>query len=113
MQTSHIHRSEQVLKAAQHLCDVHGLDMWGGDSRRGSDLLQLSFWGERQTVLKIPFLLLEYLNNEDVEILRSGRRGHEYLLVLAVTERIWLHEMQKPERRGKLKRRLSATWAGF
>ena len=82
MQTTKNHHADQVLKAAQHLCETKGISMWGSSSRRGSDLLQLSFWGDRQAVLKVPFLLLEYLNYQDIEILRSGRRGQDYLLVL-------------------------------
>ena len=113
MRTSKNHHAEQVLKAAEHLCKTKGISMWGSESRRGSDLLQLSFWGDRQEVLKIPFALLDYLNYKDIEILRSGRRGQDYLLVLAITEQIWQHEMQEPERRKKLVRRLHPTLAGI
>lgn len=112
MRASRTHRVEQILKIVQHLCDTHNLHMYTTESRRGTDVLRLSIWGERQDVLKVPFSMLEYLFDEDIEIMQSGRRGQDYLLLLVITERLFAQEVHLPERRKKLHGRLEEAFAG-
>lgn len=113
MQSTRFHRVEQILKVSQHLCEVHSLKMYAAESRRKTDIVRLSVWGERQDVLRIPFRMLEYLPDEDIEIVQSGRRGQSYLLLLVVTERLISQKVQMPERRAKLRGRLQNALTGF
>ena len=112
MQTTRIHRVEQVLKVSQHLCEVYSIKMYATESRRHSDVITLSLWGERQDVLKLPFKLLEYLPDEDIELLQSGRRGSDYLLLLVITERLIGQSIHMPERRAKLRGKFERSLLG-
>jgi hypothetical protein len=112
MQTSRIHRVEHVLKIIQHLCELHNIKMYATESRRKTDVITLSLWGERQSVLKLPFKLLEYLPDEDIELLQSGRRGPDYLLIMVITERLISQSSQLPERRAKLRSKFQQSLLG-
>lgn len=107
MRASSNHRAEQVSKVIHYLCSRYHLYSYVSEARRSTDIIRLSIWGERQNVLKLPFRLLEYLPDEDIEILQSGRRGGHYLLLLVITERLIAQSVTENERRAKLHGRLA------
>ncbi|HHO56488.1 MAG TPA: hypothetical protein ENK21_08860 [Trueperaceae bacterium] len=96
---------KQVVKVANHLAQKHRVNMYSADSKRATDIMFLSIWGERSAVLKIPFAMLEHLQYVDIEFVQTGRRGGEYLLLLVITQKIIKQPLRTPERRVKLQNR--------
>ena len=96
---------KQVVKVANHLAQKYRLNMSSADSKRETDIMFLSIWGERSAVLKVPFDMLEHLQNVDIEFVQSGRRGTDYLLLLVITRKIINQPIRNPERRAKLQGR--------
>ncbi len=95
----------QVVRVANYLAEKYRLNMSSADSKRETDIMFLSIWGERSTVLKVPFDMLEHLRDVDIEFVQSGRRGGDYLLLLVITRKIINQPIRNPERRAKLQGR--------
>jgi len=95
----------QVVKVANHLAKKYRVNMYSADSKRETDIMFLSIWGERSAVLKIPFDMLEHLQYVDIEFVQTGRRGGDYLLLLVITKKIIEQPLRTPERRAKLQNR--------
>jgi hypothetical protein len=76
--------------------------------RRASDVALLHLWGDKRGVLKVLPKLLDRVPEVDLEIIRSGKRGEDYFLALAVTHKAALETIQLPERRAKLRPHISA-----
>lgn len=96
---------KQVVKVANHLVQKYRVNMYSADSKRETDIMFLSIWGERSAVLKIPFDMLEHIQYVDIEFVQTGRRGGEYLLLLVITRKIINQPLRSPERRVKLQNR--------
>lgn len=94
--TKHI---EMLLNA---FCKEQKIEMFSSDGRRKSDLIAFTLYGDRQAILKMPLKLAELLKAEDIEILQSGRRGIDYVLVFVVTEKLRLQIREIKERRAKI-----------
>ncbi len=96
---------KQLVKVANHLVQKHRVNMYSADSKRETDIMFLSIWGERSAVLKVPFEMLEHLQDVDIEFVQTGRRGGDYLLLLVITQKIIKQPLRSPERRMKLQHR--------
>ncbi len=106
MQSLSPHRATQLDLLVSAVCKQAKVNVYSVPSRRTTDVLTFSMWGDRQSVLRLPSKILELLYNEDIEILQSGRRGINYVLIFVVTERLQQHPVARPERRAKLLNRL-------
>lgn len=100
------HRAKQLDLLITDLCKRAKVTAYSVPSRRETDILSFSMWGERQKVLKLPSVIQEQLHDEDIEILQSGRRGIHYVLIFVVTDRIHNQPLAAQERRAKLFKKL-------
>jgi hypothetical protein len=103
-----VHPLESKIIAVLHvacgqLCVAMNID----EGRRASDIALLHLWGERRGVLKVLPKLLDKIPEVDLEIIRSGKRGEDYFLALAITEKATVETIQLPERRARLRSRIS------
>jgi hypothetical protein len=94
-----------VLHAA---CGQFCVAMTIDSGRRSSDLALLHLWGDKSGVLKVLPEVLDKVSEVDLEIIRSGKRGEDYFLALAISEKATLETIQLPERRAKLRPHVSA-----
>ncbi len=94
-----------VLHAAcGQFCVAMGIDQ----GRRSSDTALLHLWGEKKQVLKVLPKLLDKVPEVDLEIIRSGKRGEDYFLALAIIGKTSVEAIQLPERRAKLRPHISS-----
>jgi hypothetical protein len=91
-------------RACGQLCVAMNIDK----GRRASDIALLHLWGEKKQVLKVLPRLLDKTPEVDLEIIRSGKRGDDYFLALAITAKAAVETIQLPERRAKLRPHISA-----
>lgn len=94
-----------VLHAA---CGRFCVAMTIDKGRRSSDIALLHLWGDKRGVLKVLPEVLDKVPEVDLEIIRSGKRGEDYFLALAISEKAALETIQLPERRAKLRPHISA-----
>jgi hypothetical protein len=90
--------------ACGQLCVAMRIDK----GRRASDIALLHLWGEKKQVLKVLPKLVDKVPAIDLEIIRSGKRGDDYFLALAVTKKTSVTTIRLPERRAKLRPHISA-----
>ncbi len=95
-------RAKHIEMLLNAFCKEQKIEMFSSDGRRKSDLIAFTLYGDRQAILKMPLKLAELLKAEDIEILQSGRRGIDYVLVFVVTEKLRLQVQEKKERRAKI-----------
>jgi hypothetical protein len=93
-----------VLHAA---CGQFCVAMSIDQGRRASDTALLHLWGEKKQVLKVLPKILDKVPEVDLEIIRSGKRGDDYFLALAIAGKT-VEAIQLPERRAKLRPHISA-----
>jgi hypothetical protein len=94
-----------VLHAA---CGQFCVAMSIDKGRRSSDIALLHLWGDKRGVLKVLPEVLDKVPEVDLEIIRSGKRGEDYFLALAISEKTSIETIQLPERRAKLRPHISA-----
>jgi hypothetical protein len=94
-----------VLHAA---CGQFCVAMTIDSGRRSSDLALLHLWGDKSGVLKVLPEVLDKVPEVDLGIIRSGKRGDDYFLALAISEKAALETIQLPERRARLRPHVSA-----
>jgi hypothetical protein len=87
------------------LCEERGVEVTFMTNRRHSDVATCVLSGLRDLVLPMPMLLLEALETEDIEVVRSKQEGLAYLLHLVITKGLEEQYTQIPERRAKLRKR--------
>ena len=104
---SKIEHDMRVRSAVTKVADKVGVLARCRPPRRTSDLTMVFLRGPRDKVLALPLQIFDAIKEYDVEIVRSGGDGDRYLLVLAVTEALANQDVQSPERRAKLRRRIS------
>jgi hypothetical protein len=103
------HPLEAKIIAVLHVaCGQFCVAMNIDKGRRASDIALLHLWGEKRGVLKVLPKLLDKTPEVDLEIIRSGKRGEDYFLALAITEKATVETIQLPERRAKLRPHISA-----
>ena len=107
------HRAKQLDNLVSELCKQFKINVYSVPSRRQTDILTFSMWGDRQAVLKLPSKILERIYDEDIEILQSGRRGIDYVLVFVITQRLHEQTVVVPERRAKLLNRVDRYLPDF
>ena len=95
-------RAKHIEMLLNAFCKEQKIEMFSSDGRRKSDLIAFTLYGDRQAILKMPLKLAELLKAEDIEILQSGRRGIDYVLVFVVTEKLRLQVQERKERRAKI-----------
>jgi hypothetical protein len=94
-----------VLHAA---CGQWCVAMTIDKGRRSSDIALLHLWGDKRGVLKVLPEVLDKVPEVDLEIIRSGKRGEDYFLALAISEKTTVAAIQLPERRARLRPHISA-----
>ncbi len=95
-------RAKHIEMLLHAFCKEQKIEMFSSEGRRKSDLIAFTLYGDRQAILKMPLKLSELLKAEDIEILQSGRRGIDYVLVFVVTEKLRLQIREIKERRAKI-----------
>jgi hypothetical protein len=98
----------KVISVLHAACGQFCVAMSIDQGRRSNDVALLHLWGEKRQVLKVLPRLLDKVAGIDLEIIRSGKRGEDYFLALAVTEKTALGAIQLPERRAKLRPHISS-----
>lgn len=102
-----IEQDMRIRSAVTQCADKVGVLARCRPPRRASDLTMVFLRGPREKVLALPLQIFDAIKEYDVEIVRSGGEGDRYLLVLAITEALAQQDVQVPERRAKLRRRIS------
>lgn len=97
----------RIRSAVNQCADKAGVLARCRPPRRASDVTMVFLRGAREKVLALPLQIFDAIKEYDVEIVRSGGEGDRYLLVLAITQALVEQNVQVPERRAKLRRRLS------
>ncbi len=97
-------REFTLKKIIARLCEEHNVEVSFMTNRRSSDIVTCVLSGLRDLVMPLPMLLLEELEQEDIEVIRSKQTGLAYLLHLVVTARLEQQGTQSPERRAKLQK---------
>jgi hypothetical protein len=92
----------KVISVLHAACGQFCVAMMIDEGRRSTDIALLHLWGEKRQVLKVLPRLLDKVAGIDLEIIRSGKRGEDYFLALAITEKAAVAAIQLPERRAKL-----------
>ena len=110
-QDSHAEEEMRIRSAVNQVADKVGVLARCRPPRRASDLTMVFLRGPREKVLALPLQIFDAIREYDVEIVRSGGEGDKYLLVLAITEALAEQDVQVPERRAKLRRRISREQA--
>ncbi len=95
-------RKLTLKKAIARLCEERGIEVTFMTNRRASDKVTCVLGGARDLVLPLPMLILEILEHEDLEVVRSKQEGLDYLLHLVITQSLGSQFGQIPERRAKL-----------
>lgn len=98
----------KVISVLHTACGQFCVAMTIDQGRRATDVALLHLWGEKRQVLKVLPRLLDRVAGIDLEIIRSGKRGEDYFLALAITENAALAAIQLPERRAKLRPHISS-----
>lgn len=98
----------KVISVLHAACGQFCVAMTIDEGRRSTDIALLHLWGEKRQVLKVLPRLADRVAGIDLEIIRSGKRGEDYFLALAVTEKTALGAIQLPERRAKLRPHISS-----
>jgi hypothetical protein len=98
----------KVISVLHAACGQFCVAMSIDQGRRSNDIALLHLWGEKRQVLKVLPRLADRVAGIDLEIIRSGKRGEDYFLALAVTEKTALGAIQLPERRAKLRPHISS-----
>lgn len=107
-----VEQDMRIRSAVTQCADKVGVLARCRPPRRSSDLTMVFLRGPREKVLALPLQIFDAIKGYDVEIVRSGGDGDRYLLVLAITEALADQDVQTPERRAKLRRRVSRERAG-
>jgi hypothetical protein len=94
-----------VLHAA---CGQFCVAMSIDQGRRSSDIALLHLWGDKKGVLKVLPEVLDRISEVDLEIIRSGKRGEDYFLALAICEKTSVEAIQLPERRARMRPHISS-----
>jgi hypothetical protein len=94
-----------IKRTIARLCEVRGVEVTFMTNRRYSDVVTCVLSGLRDVVLPLPMMILEALEQEDLEVVRSRQAGLGYLLHLVVTKSLEDQDAQSPERRAKLRQR--------
>jgi hypothetical protein len=94
-----------IKRIIARLCEERGIEVTFMTNRRHSDVATCVLSGLRDLVLPMPMLLLETLETQDIEVVRSKQEGLAYLLHLVITKRLEEQYTQIPERRAKLRKR--------
>jgi hypothetical protein len=98
----------KIITVLHTACGQFCVAMSIDKGRRSSDLALLHLWGEKKQVLKVLPRLLDKVPEVDLEIIRSGKRGEDYFLALAISEKTAIEAIQLPERRAKLRPHISS-----
>jgi hypothetical protein len=98
----------KVISVLHAACGQFCVAMSIDQGRRSNDIALLHLWGEKRQVLKVLPRLLDKVAGIDLEIIRSGKRGEDYFLALAITEEAAVATIQLPERRAKLRPHISS-----
>jgi hypothetical protein len=98
----------KVISVLHTACGQFCVAMSIDTGRRTSDIALLHLWGEKKQVLKVLPKLLDKVSGIDLEIIRSGKRGEDYFLALAINEKTAVEAIQLPERRAKLRPHISS-----
>jgi hypothetical protein len=98
----------KVISVLHAACGQFCVAMTIDEGRRSTDIALLHLWGEKRQVLKVLPRLVDRVPGVDLEIIRSGKRGEDYFLALAITEKAAVAAIQLPERRAKLRPHVSA-----
>ncbi len=98
----------KLIGVLHSACGQFCVAMTIDQGRRSLDVALLHLWGEKKQVLKVLPKLLDKIPEVDLEIIRSGKRGEDYFLALAITEKTALEAIQLPERRAKLRPHISS-----
>jgi hypothetical protein len=93
----------KIISVLHTACGQFCVAMTIDKGRRSLDIALLHLWGEKKQVLKVLPELLDKAPEVDLEIIRSGKRGEDYFLALAITEKAAMEAIQLPERRAKLR----------
>jgi hypothetical protein len=97
-------RQLELKKIIARLCEERGVEVTFMTNRRLSDKVTCVLGGARDLVLPLPMLILEALEHEDLEVIRSKQEGFDYLLQLVITQGLEHQFGQTPERRAKLRK---------
>jgi hypothetical protein len=98
----------KVISVLHAACGQFCVAMTIDEGRRSTDIALLHLWGEKRQVLKVLPRLVDKVPGIDLEIIRSGKRGEDYFLALAITEKAAVAAIQLPERRAKLRPHISS-----
>ncbi len=97
-------RQLTLKKSIARLCETRDVQVTFMTNRRLSDKVTCVLSGARDVVLPMPMLVLDMLEREDLEVIRSKQEGLDYLLQLVITESLIGQFSQTPERRSKLRK---------
>ncbi|MGL4608296.1 MAG: hypothetical protein ACRCYY_01225 [Trueperaceae bacterium] len=97
----------KVIALLHAACGQFCVAMTIDKGRRTADIALLHLWGDKKQVFKVIPKLLDKIPEVNLEIIRSGKRGEDYFLALAITEKAALSAIQLPERRAKLRSQVS------
>ncbi|MGL4609803.1 MAG: hypothetical protein ACRCYY_08980 [Trueperaceae bacterium] len=98
-------REIEIKRLIARLCEEYEVEVSFMTNRRHTDVVTCVLSGPRDLVLPIPVALLEGLEFEDIEVIRSRQEGLDYLLQLVITTELERQFSQNPERRAKLRNR--------
>lgn len=95
---------QAIVKHIEHIAQAAGLKVKFFAGRRSTDIVMVTFSGERAQVLASITALVNSLDTVDLELIVSDLRHLHYTLTLAITTLVDEQQLQQPERRAKLKR---------
>jgi hypothetical protein len=98
-------REFELKRMIARFCEERGIAVSFMSNRRLTDRVTCLLSGPRDLVLSVPMLILEHLESEDLEVVRSRQEGLAYLLHLVITTKLERQFSQIPERRAKLRNR--------
>jgi hypothetical protein len=98
-------REFELKKMIARFCEEREIDASFLSNRRLTDRVTCLLSGPRDLVLPVPMMILEHLESEDLEVVRSRQEGLGYLLHIVVTTKLEQQFRQSPERRAKLRNR--------
>jgi hypothetical protein len=91
-----------IVNALKKLCGERCVAFSANVGRRTTDFLLLNLWGDKKSVLEILPQLTDHVKGIDIEIIQNARRGEDYFLIIAITQKLTKQSLQAPERRAKM-----------
>jgi hypothetical protein len=98
-------REFELKRMIARFCEERGIEVSFMSNRRLTDRVTCLLSGSRDLVLPVLMMILEHLEQEDLEVVRSRQEGLGYLLHVVITTKLERQFRQTPERRAKLRNR--------